>query len=738
MSFIASKNAAETTNINNWVKIASKTFNNANPSGDYAVLNYSKVMVEIQCDSCNVDVFLTVNRDSQDNYITQKITADDATISGNKSIANGFLLSSANTPAFKTIVFENGFKSGHSVQNSVNDIALQHEVFSYTGNAMADVVNIVSSGLFSGKITLYKWEQINAIDLHSWEEIKTIKLNKQAVDEVITIDGDVSPDVYIDVNTYCNVGGSGLQLQFNGSAVSYYQGFLQQYKTTPMSRYYSGQGSFSFGMCAVAGRQEWAGVEVKLTTGMFKFIRTHSVHHLPDAAVAKVLLRDGYWASNDKVTSFRLFGTASLTGTLTIYKRVKSHLITTNPNTNSIVCKYIDGDNIQVQPGELEVNGIVCNVPKPVDVNVTSTLRSGITKIANSNYYLYAIKNTDRSCSYVIDNKPPLMDRYKNEVATFAQCNTGKAWYHPELGMSHRFIKHFTTDENAHVVMFDDYNPVSPISGHYILNNGTSLANRNNLNFIGFGITQDPDNDAVKIAFPDLSPGHDIANSGSVLPTRRKINFVDLVATDDSTNNATNVSMPNFTKGHIIQQSGVAKAVRSNLNFTDLVVTDDAATNSTIISMPSFLKGHIIQQSGTSVTDRAKLNFSEFTLTDDATNNATVVSMPTILKPFGYKDKFLDLGSKTANFAINVYDAVVQKVTIAGDCTITFSGWDAGYSSSIVVSIVNGGSFATVFSGVKWQGGLPPTLTGSGTDRLVFVCDDGVTVYGFAAGLDMK
>jgi hypothetical protein len=78
--------------------------------------------------------------------------------------------------------------------------------------------------------------------------------------------------------------------------------------------------------------------------------------------------------------------------------------------------------------------------------------------------------------------------------------------------------------------------------------------------------------------------------------------------------------------------------------------------------------------------------------------------------------------------------------TISGTTTFTVSNTaSSGTVSAFVLDLTNGGS-ATVnwFSGVKWTGGVAPTLTASGRDVLAFFTHDaGTTWNGFVLGTGM-
>lgn len=103
-----------------------------------------------------------------------------------------------------------------------------------------------------------------------------------------------------------------------------------------------------------------------------------------------------------------------------------------------------------------------------------------------------------------------------------------------------------------------------------------------------------------------------------------------------------------------------------------------------------------------------------------------------------YSDTVVDLGSKNTNFTVDITSGVVQKATITGACTISFSGWVLDRSTNLVLLLTNPGTNVTWQSGIKWDNGVAPTLSTSGTDRIVLVSDDGTSIQGFVAGLDIK
>ena len=79
--------------------------------------------------------------------------------------------------------------------------------------------------------------------------------------------------------------------------------------------------------------------------------------------------------------------------------------------------------------------------------------------------------------------------------------------------------------------------------------------------------------------------------------------------------------------------------------------------------------------------------------------------------------------------------------TISGDTTFTVTDVpSAGVVVSFILELTNAGSAViTWFSGVKWAGGTPPTLTESGVDVLRFYTHDGGTTWrGFLLSKDSR
>lgn len=80
------------------------------------------------------------------------------------------------------------------------------------------------------------------------------------------------------------------------------------------------------------------------------------------------------------------------------------------------------------------------------------------------------------------------------------------------------------------------------------------------------------------------------------------------------------------------------------------------------------------------------------------------------------------------------------KRTISGATTLTLSNVAAsGQVNYFMLDLTNAGADVTFWSGIKWPGGLAPTLTAAGRDLLGFISEDGGTTWlGFLISRDAK
>lgn len=94
-------------------------------------------------------------------------------------------------------------------------------------------------------------------------------------------------------------------------------------------------------------------------------------------------------------------------------------------------------------------------------------------------------------------------------------------------------------------------------------------------------------------------------------------------------------------------------------------------------------------------------------------------------------------GARTINLELGNY----VTATSTGTTTWTFSNPPAnGIAGGFVLELTNGGAATQNWpAGTAWPSGVAPSLTASGVDVLVFITDDGGTVWrGVASMLDSR
>ncbi len=96
------------------------------------------------------------------------------------------------------------------------------------------------------------------------------------------------------------------------------------------------------------------------------------------------------------------------------------------------------------------------------------------------------------------------------------------------------------------------------------------------------------------------------------------------------------------------------------------------------------------------------------------------------------------LGSISGSTAINWAAGGLFTVTAAAaGAALTHSNLPSGVVGYVVLDITNGGVATTLFSGLKWPGGVAQSFSASGRDLLALMCHDGATVnvVGFSKGM---
>ena len=122
--------------------------------------------------------------------------------------------------------------------------------------------------------------------------------------------------------------------------------------------------------------------------------------------------------------------------------------------------------------------------------------------------------------------------------------------------------------------------------------------------------------------------GHIIEDEGTPLAQRVTLNFIGtgVTATDDPANNATNVTIS--AGGHVIEDEGTPLAQRANLNFVGAGVTVTDADPDTVVTIPGGGGYDTVEDEGTPLAQETVLNFVGAGVTATAGTGETVVTIP--------------------------------------------------------------------------------------------------------------
>jgi hypothetical protein len=95
-------------------------------------------------------------------------------------------------------------------------------------------------------------------------------------------------------------------------------------------------------------------------------------------------------------------------------------------------------------------------------------------------------------------------------------------------------------------------------------------------------------------------------------------------------------------------------------------------------------------------------------------------------------------GSVTTSRTANYLNGTTQTYTLDGDTAFTFSGLPSAWAElTLILTQGTGGNHVPTFAGVKWAGGVVPTLsTTAGAVDIILICspDAGTTKYGQVIG----
>ena len=101
-----------------------------------------------------------------------------------------------------------------------------------------------------------------------------------------------------------------------------------------------------------------------------------------------------------------------------------------------------------------------------------------------------------------------------------------------------------------------------------------------------------------------------------------------------------------------------------------------------------------------------------------------------------FSEKVQAAANSTVDVGLGSY--ITYTATGANTWSFSTAGINSGYAMSWTLELTNGGLGLQTFTGVKWPGGVAPTLTAAGVDILVFTKLSTGVVRGYLAGADSK
>lgn len=326
-------------------------------------------------------------------------------------------------------------------------------------SAVLNSIRIASTvAVAKARIEVYRWtESAVPAEVVSYELVKEYKLSAQVLSDVIPWDGETDDicRIIADFGT-ANPGWLFCSPNSDVAAASYANQSING----------SGATASASASAAYAGLTVgYAGTDWQTITDMYLKVgqggRKSSMIGGSGSGQTAQACTSTWLNTAAKVTNLLLHTNGvAISGHIRVYRLARTSLISTNPNLNTLWHKYVDANTVEVQPGEIEINGAIMKVSKAKQVTLSANLKSGLTEAASTLYYMYAVRTPGKTdVTYMFDTQAPLMDRYGNIMASMDVCDTSKAWMHPTLGPNYRWCGQILNDVNSNVLVHDKARP---------------------------------------------------------------------------------------------------------------------------------------------------------------------------------------------------------------------------------------------------------------------------------------
>lgn len=452
--------------LGNWVCVGEMSWSGAADSKDIQNITPGRYKLNFESSGSKqnlAQVGIRLNNDSSNAYYANGTYSGSSTVYKSVQSLAGVVMSSftgsTNLATAGEIVITEDYTVIHnkSVRTEASGNTLEA---GYWWGGRASSIQMVATGTIQGTMKLYKWVELKPIEMHAYETVFEKHYNNELPEEHdIEWDGDLHPDLHVESVLYCATGESRPLLQINDlNAVGPYAcrwtlndtgvwsrslaGIHAGYCNKGQGHFYSrvhlgSQGRNSNGWLAGRNRLDY------VTSGSV------DVRH------------DGQdWVDGDpgKVTKLRLVNhnpAALITGYIRVIRPVKTHLVTSKPGLiTGLWQRCLEGHDITVQPGEVEIAGTICRQEKPAIIALDTHLDSGLALEDDTIYYLYAVKS-GTGVTYKFSTLEPKFDRYGNEFSDVKDRDFSVAW-HPDGHTTWRYIGQvLSTGVAGNVLAFD-------------------------------------------------------------------------------------------------------------------------------------------------------------------------------------------------------------------------------------------------------------------------------------------
>lgn len=420
-------------------------------------------MFRIDCVSlaaASAEVALVFDSETSTTNMTQQYTtATGSAIGTAVGSGAGFMLSSTGWPAGGakcSVEFDKRSKTGFSSLAAFNGGTKleQRRGLFYTGTQPMNSLKFASTtASFSGYVEVYKWVELaKPLEMATYELVKEYKLTNQVLNDTIPWDGELDDECFITSDFTCATTTNILCVLNNDTTAANYP-FTNVYGSGTAA---SSSAGTTVGL--VIGSQGTAGSPANNTARVQLGLNRRRGVTLSNTYGSYFRSYASYWTNTaNAVTSMNMNSNGvAITGTVRVYKMVKTRLATTNPNVITTALTYVDANTVQMQPGEIEINGAIMKVTKATNVTLSGNLKSGLTEAASTRYYMYAVRPANGTTpTYVFDTQAPLMDRYGNLAASFDTIDIARAWFHPTLGFMYRYIGYVDNDASSNIKSFN-------------------------------------------------------------------------------------------------------------------------------------------------------------------------------------------------------------------------------------------------------------------------------------------